>query len=191
MNQLNNQKNNLHNVKGKKISGIYLAVDYTPTADFIIDKIAKELGIVPDNGSGEDKEYKYHTTIIYSKFKTPLWQDDNPKSLFNFQTKNGSTIFKKSKPKISVPVKITGFGFFENTKDGRNFHIKVSSPFLTHEFDRAIKFGLPTDFPKYTPHITVKNNVPKDFTVPKEILTKYIGTILYTNDEYIEELDKK
>lgn len=179
----------LSNTNQKSIKGIYLAVDYHPNADFILNKIAKELGIVPDNGSGEDKEYKYHTTIIYSKFKQPLKQNDDPKNLVNFQTKNGSTIFKKSKPKISVPVKIIGFGFFEDTKNGRNFHVQVSSPFLNHEFDRAVKFGLPTDFPKYNPHITIKNNVPKDFTVPKEILNKYKGTILYTNDEYIEELD--
>ena len=170
--------------QNKKICGIYLAIDYHPNADFILNKIAKELNIVPDNGSGESKEYKYHTTIIYSRFKIPK---DGSDKLCNFSTKAGSTIFKQYRPKISVPVKIIGFGFFD-TPDGRNFHVKVSSPFLTSEFKRAVAYGLPTDFPNYTPHITIKNSVPANFTVPNEIAKKYIGTILYSNDEYIEEL---
>ena len=173
------------NFMNKMINGIYLAVDYHPNTDFILNKIAKDLNIVPDNGYGEDKEYKFHTTIIYSKFKIPKKVEDK---LCQFTTKVGSTIFKKCKPKISVPVKITGFGFFD-TPDGRNFHIEVDSPFLRAEFKRAVAYGLPTDFPNYKPHITIKNNVPSNFTVPKEIAKKYIGTILYTNDEYIETLD--
>ena len=187
MNLLNTDKATTGSLE--TVPGIYLAVDYNYNANFILDKIAKDLKINPDNGDGSEKEYKYHTTIIYSRFSKPLTKTHNWK-LTEFQTKNGSTIFKKSKPKISVPVKIIGFGFFD-TPDGRNFHVQVSSPFLNHEFKRAVAFGLPTDFPKYTPHITIKNNVPKDFEVPKEILHKYKDTILYTNDEYIETLSQK
>ena len=171
------------------VSGIYLAVDYHPNTDFILDKIAKELGIIPDNGrdpSGNDREYVYHTTIIYSKFKVPRPETDR---LCNFETKVGSTIFKMKRPKLSVPVKIVGFGFFD-TPNGRNFHVRVDSPFLRSEFKRAVDYGLPTDFPQYIPHISIKNDVPKDFKVPNEIAKKYIGTILYTNDEYIERLSK-
>lgn len=171
----------------KKIYGIYLAIDYHPNADTIINKICKDLGIEADNGYGPDKEYKFHTTIIYSRFKIPKNKDDK---LCNFETKVGSTIFQKKKPKISVPVKVIGFGFFD-TPDGRNFHLKVDSPFLKSEFKRAVAAGLPTDFPDYTPHITIKNKVPDNFKVPNEIIQKYKGTVLYSNDEYIEELDKK
>lgn len=173
-----------------KVPGIYVAVDYNYNASFILDKIAKDLKIVPDNGPGEDKDYKYHTTIIYSRFPIPLTKTNPKWRLTNFHTKSGSTIFKKSKPKISVPVKIIGFGFFD-TPDGRNLHVEVSSPFLSHEFRRAVDFGLPTDFPIYKAHITLKNDVSNDFKIPKEIEQKYKGTILYTNDEYIELLKEK
>lgn len=188
-------------INNKKINGIYLAVDYHLNTDFILNKMAKELGIIPDNGLDEHynprklpngKEgYKFHTTIIYSKFKIPKSSSDR---LVNFQTKNGSTIFEKKKPKLQVPVKILGAGFFD-TPDGLNFHLRVENPFLRYEFRRAVQYGLPTDFPSYTPHITIKNNVPKEFKEyvlkgpGKDIIKKYIGTILYTNDEYIEELD--
>lgn len=171
--------------RAKEITGIYLAIDYHPNATTILNKIAKDLNIVPDNGNGSNKEYKYHTTIIYSKFPKPKSVEDK---LCGFETKVGSGIFNKKKPKISVPVKIIGFGFFD-TPNGRNFHAKVSSPFLRTEFKRARDFGLPTDFPDYSPHITIKNDVPANFTVPKEISQKYIGTVLYSNDEYIEPLD--
>ena len=67
----------------------------------------------------------------------------------------------------------------------------MDSPFLKSEFKRAVAAGLPTDFPDYTPHITIKNKVPDNFKVPNEIIQKYKGTVLYSNDEYIEELDKK
>lgn len=174
------------NKKISGISGVYLAVDYHPNTDYILNRIASDLNIIPDNGNSDDKEYKYHTTIIYSKTTKP--------EHLKFTTKLGTGIDEifpnqKRKPKIQVPIKIIGFGFFDTDK-GRNFHVKVSSSFLTSEFNRAIKFGLPTDFPKYQPHITIKNNVPKNFTIPKEIEKKYIGTILYTNNEYIEALTK-
>lgn len=184
-----------------KIFGIYMAVDYHPNTDFIFNRMAKELNIIPDNGVDEHynprmvngKEgYKYHTTIIYSKFKVPK---DNKDPICSFPTKNGSTIFMKKKPKIQAPIRIVGAGFFD-TPDGLNFHIKVESVFLRSEFRRAVRFGLPTDFPQYQPHITIKNNVSKEFKQRvltgdlKEVIQKYIGTTLYTNDEYIEPLDK-
>lgn len=191
--------------KSKLISGIYLAVDYHPNINFILNKIAKEFGIEPENGydqSGNLREYKYHTTILYSKFKKPLPADSK---LCNFQTKSGSTFFQIKKPKISVPVKIIGFDFFDikdkHNKPGINFHVRVDSPFLKSEFKRGISFGLPTDFPQYTPHITLSNTVSKefrdslknasnpDYKKHKAIISKYIGTVLYTSDEYIEELD--
>ena len=184
-----------------KINGIYLAVDYHLNTDFILNRLCKELGIIPDNGYDEhynlrklpngEEGYKFHTTIIYSKFKVPKLASD---PMVQFPTKNGSTIFQKRKPKIQTPIKIIGVGFFD-TQDGLNFHIKVESPFLRSEFRRAIQFGLPTDFPNYQPHITIKNNVPKEFKdfilngPGKEIVKKYVGGTLYTNDEYIELLD--
>ena len=190
--------------KPKLIKGIYLAVDYHPNINFILNKIAKEFVVKPDNGfdeNGNEREYKYHTTILYSKFPKPLPEDSK---LCQFQTKSGSTIFQNKRPKISVPVKIVGFGFFEvkdkNNKPSINFHIKVDSSFLRMEFKRGITYGLPTDFPQYQPHITISNSVPKDFKDSlsnakhpdykkhKDIVSKYIGTVLYTNDEYIEEL---
>ena len=141
--------------KSKLIKGIYIAVDYHPNINFILNRIAKEFGITPDNGydqEGNLREYKYHTTILYSKFPKPLSQDSK---LCNFQTKSGSTIFQIKKPKISVPVKIVGFDFFDvkdkNNKPRINFHVRVSSPFLTSEFKRGRSFGLPTDFPQYNP----------------------------------------
>lgn len=197
------------NNKINGINGIYLAVDYHPNTDFILNKFAKELGLQDKdihNGNTDldpSKEYKFHTTIIYSKFKTPLPRDSD---LANFLTKNGSSIFQKKRPKLSVPIKIKGVGFF-NTKNEKthkneiNFHIKVSSPFLTSEFNRAIKFGLPTDFPKYEPHITISNNVTPEFRKSiedsshpdykknKNIISKYTNATLYSNDEYIELLD--
>jgi hypothetical protein len=196
----------------KKINGIYLAVDYHPNTDFILNKFAKELGLQDKdihNGNTDldpSKEYKFHTTIIYSKFKNGLHKDENDKSLVNFLTKNGSSIFQKKRPKLSVPIKIKGVGFFDiknekTNKNEINFHIKVGSPFLTSEFNRAIKFGLPTDFPKYDPHITISNNVSiefrksiedsshPDYKKNKNIISKYVNATLYSNDEYIEQLD--
>lgn len=186
-----------------KIYGIYLAVDYHPHTDFILNRMAKELGIIPDNGYDEhynlrklpngEEGHKFHTTIIYSRFKQPL---EISHRFANFPTKNGSTIFEKRKPKIQTPIKIVGVGFFD-TPDGLNFHVKVESQFLRSEFRRAVQYGLPTDFPQYQPHITIKNNVPKEFKEfilkgqGKEIIKKYINTTLYTNDEYIEPLDPK
>lgn len=179
-----------------KIPGIYMAVDYHLNTDFILNKMAKELGIIPDNGYDEHynlREYKYHTTIIYAKFSKPL---DSNNKLVQFKTKNGSSIFEKKKPKLQIPVKILGVGFFD-TEDGINFHLKVSSPFLLSEFKRAIQYGLPTDFPNYNPHITIKKSVTKEFKERmlkgeyKTILQKYINATIYTNDEYIEVLDNK
>lgn len=191
--------------KSKLIKGIYLAVDYHPNINFILNRIAKEFGIEPENGydqEGNLREYKYHTTILYSKFPRPLPIDSK---LCQFQTKSGSDISQTKKPKISVPVRIVGFDFFDvkdkNNKPGINFHVKVDSPFLRSEFKRGRAFGLPTDYPTYNPHITLSNTVSKEFRDKlkntsnpdykkyKAIINKYIGTVLYTNDEYIEELD--
>lgn len=197
-------KETIDKSKSNTIYGIYMAVDYHPNTDFILNKMAKELGIIPDNGydnnynlridSKGNPGYKFHTTIIYSKFKTPVKGDSK---LANFTTKNGSTIYQRKKPKIQAPIKIKGFGFFDTKEDGINFHVKVDSPFLKSEFQRAIAYGLPTDFPQYQPHITIKNNVSKEFREEvlkgslKDVIHRYINTILYTNDEYIEPLSPK
>jgi len=53
-----------------------------------------------------------------------------------------------------------------------------------------VKYGIEYSFPSYEPHISICNDVSKDFTVPQEIINKYKGSILFTNDQYIEPLQK-
>ena len=175
-----------------KVKGIYMAIDYHPWSEKTIELIVKDLGIVPDNGPQAQRtnDYKYHTTICYMDFKKHHLNQKEIEKLVKFTNINGSTIFEEIKPrrpKIQIPIKIIGFGFF-NTPTGRNLHLKVKSNFLTSEFNRSKKFGIKYDYRNYTPHITLKNNVPDDFIIPKEIEKKYINTTLYSNDEYIEAI---
>ena len=65
--------------------------------------------------------------------------------------------------------------------DGENVVLRRYKAMQTCEW---IKY----DYRNYTPHITLKNNVPDDFIIPKEIEKKYINTTLYSNDEYIEAI---
>lgn len=193
------------------IKGVYSAVDYHPQSSKLIhDLICKDLKIVPDNGlDAEQKEpgCKFHTTILYHQFKS-----ESPKEkerLVNYKTASGRGMCKETGssgpqytldnkrlniPKMKIPIKIIGFGYFDiqNKKTGkkeRNLHIRVKSNFLEKEWLRAKKFGFTHTYSKYNPHITLKNNVPEDFKISPEIVKKYVGTILYTNDQYINQLN--
>lgn len=172
--------------------GIYMAIDYHPYAEKTINLIARDLGIVPDNGPEAEikNEYKFHTTICYMKFSDYNLSKAEKEKLLTFTNLNGSTVFneiKPRRPKIQVPIKIIGFGFFD-TPTGKNLHIRVQSKFLNSEYNRAKRIGIKSKFRNFIPHITIKNDVPPDFIIPKEIEKKYIGTILYSNDEFIEPL---
>ena len=193
------------------IKGVYSAVDYHPQSSKLIhDLICKDLKIIPDNGldaEQKDPGNKFHTTILYHQFK-----GESPKEqerLVNYKTITGKMMSKEQGssgpqytlngvklniPKLKIPIKIIGFGYFDiqNKKTGkkeRNLHIRVRSSFLEKEWQRAKSFGFSHTYTKYIPHITLKNNVPSDFKIPPEIIKKYVGTILYTNDQYINQLN--
>ena len=173
-------------MKNKKFNGIYLAVDYHPNTNIIINKICKDFGVDADNGP--DGEYKFHTTIAYMKFSKYKLTSEEKERLMSFETKNGSTIEKKKRPKLQIPITVIGFGFFD-TPTGRNFHIKVKSPFLLAEFRRAKNYGIKYSYAKYAPHITISNDVPKDFKLDQKLVSKYKGTVLYTNDQYVQNIE--
>lgn len=177
-----------------KIAGIYIAVDYNPNSLKIIENILKDINKIQSSNNKKpiinDTDYKYHTTISYFKFPTNYKQKDIDR-MSNYKISNTRSLNESAgkKPKIVTPITITGFGFFD-TPDGRNFHIKVKSNFLQSEFKKAVKYGIEYSFPSYEPHISICNNVAKDFKVPEEIVNKYKGSILFTNDQYIEPLTK-
>lgn len=181
--------------KPGKIAGIYIAVDYNPNSIKVIENILKDINKLQVSKNEKpiinDTDYKYHTTISYFRFPNNYSQKNKDK-MQNYKISNGKSLndLTKKSPKIITPVTITGFGFFD-TPDGRNFHIKVKSSFLQNEFKKAVKYGIEYSFPSYEPHISICNNVAKDFQVPQEIVNKYKGSILFTNDQYIEPLDPK
>lgn len=188
--------NNIQSINGTaNINGIYMAIDYHPWSERTIELIVKDLGIIPDNGPQAQRtnDYKYHTTICYMDFKKNRTSQKEKEKLLKFTNINGSDVFneiKPRRPKIQVPVKIIGLGTF-NTPNGKNLHIRVQSKFLTSEFNRSKNFGIKYGFRNYVPHITLKNDLPNDYVIPKEIEKKYIGTVLYSNDEYIEAMELK
>ena len=218
-NKINSKKDSLFkdeyldysDIKRYGIKGVYSAIDYHPNSSKLIhDLICKDLKIIPDNGldaEQKDPGSKFHTTILYHQFK-----GESPKEqerLVNYKTITGKMMSKEQGssgpqytlngvklniPKLKIPIKIIGFGYFDiqNKKTGkkeRNLHIRVRSNFLEKEWQRAKSFGFSHTYTKYIPHITLKNNVPSDFKIPPEIIKKYVGTILYTNDQYINPLN--
>lgn len=189
--------------------GVYSAVDYHPESSKLIHNlICKDLEIVPDNGLiAEQKKpgNKFHTTIIYHEFKNESPQEKI--QLLNYRTHTGKPIVKVKEPagpdfdlfgkrisipKLRIPIKIIGFGFFNINTDGkkqRNLHIRIWSKFLETEYNRAKKAGFKFSYSKYHPHITLKNDVPDDFKIDPKIIKKYQGTTLYTNDQYLNLLN--
>lgn len=175
-----------------KTEGIYIAVDYNPVSVRVIENILKDINkyLSTQNKKSvvNDTDYKYHTTISYFRFPKSFSLKEKERILgYKIANTRSLTQPEGKKPKIVTPITITGFGFFD-TPDGRNFHIEVKSSFLQSEFKKAVKFGIEYSFPEYTPHISICNNVPKDFEVPKEIQNKYKGSVLFTNDQYVETL---
>ena len=157
--------------------GVYMGVKYKNESVKLLNQIAKDLDIIPDNGIGKYKDYEYHTTIIFSRHPGGIPQ----------RVKDIRTITGKRECELNVPVKIKEFGFFD-TPDGRNFHVCVDSSFIHSEWERGQSLGAKYDYPEYVPHISIRNNVPDDFKVPKNIKEKYIGKTLYLKSEYIQDL---
>ena len=80
--------------------------------------------------------------------------------------------------------------YFEGTEEEILGYGLLDKPFFEQSY--AYYSELTKDsltYTKYIPHITLKNNVPNDFKIPPEIIKKYVGTILYTNDQYINQLN--
>jgi len=160
----------------KKVTGTYVAVDYTDTSVNTINAILKSLGVK------KNTEDPFHTTIAYSTKPFPF----SPKTCLSKRRT------RKFVPKNNNKVIITDLDLFDN----KTLILKIDAPFCEAEFIRTKKAGAVYDYDKYIPHITLAtldNDSNFDLNKFKQekpnILKKIIGTRLILKDEYIEKLN--
>lgn len=156
-----------------KTQGTYADVIFSIASNKILDKIIKEFGL--------EKDFKdaYHCTLTYSKKKVPYLKTSKGTS----QDRTGN-----AKDKITKIVKIKSFGHFD-TDEGKNLHVVLDSDWCKAQFTRAIKAGATTDYPEYTPHITLMYNCGTEFKLDDKLVKKFIGTSLEMVEERISPLN--